>query len=299
MSRAPTRTPAAEVRVDTGLARALLRDQHPDLAEKPLTALAAGWDNAMFRIGERWLMRLPRRALAAGLTVHEQRWLPELAPRLPLPVSVPLRTGAPGQGYPWNWSVLRWLPGEAADLTPPARTAAAALAGFLAHLHQPAPLEAPHNPYRGVPLAQRRTVVDERLRRLQARHPAVDDTIMELWQAALDATPARSSGWIHGDLHARNVLVADGAISAVIDWGDICAGDPATDLAAAWMLFDDAAARRAVQEHYPADPDTWRRARGWAISFGSVLLETGLADNPRNAALGERTLRRLARDYPA
>lgn len=295
----PTRTPAAEVDVDTDLARALLRDQHPDLARLPLTLVEAGWDNTMVRIGDEWVMRLPRRALAAGLTAHEQRWLPDLAPRLPLPVPAPVRTGRPGHGYPWNWSVLPWLPGEPADLAPLDPAAATVLSGFLRSLHQPAPAQAPRNPFRGVPLEHRSSLVGERLRRLHGRHPAVDERILALWQAALTAAPAERTGWIHGDLHARNVLVVDGAISAVIDWGDVCAGDPATDLASVWMLLEDPGARQTARDDYPADPATWRRARGWAVSFGAVLLETGLADNPRNAALGERILRRLARDGEA
>ena len=139
------------------LVRALLSEQHPDLAELPLVELAAGWDNLIYRLGDALTVRLPRRAVSAALVEHEQRWLPELAVGLPLPVPVPLRVGVPGCGYPWRWTIGPWLPGRPAELDPPEdlELAATGLGGFLAALHRPAPVDAPHNPYRGVPLAER------------------------------------------------------------------------------------------------------------------------------------------------
>jgi aminoglycoside phosphotransferase (APT) family kinase protein len=109
-------------------------------------------------------------------------------------------------------------------------------------------------------------------------------------EAPLDVGPT----WLHGDLHPRNVLVEGGALSGIIDWGDITAGDAATDLAAIWMLFDDANARRAALNAYGwLSPATLARARGWAVHLGATLLDTGLVDNPRHARIGERTLLRL------
>lgn len=295
-TQTPRTTPAAEIAIGPALVADLLAAQHPDLAALPLRALDAGWDNALFRLGEHLAVRLPRRRMAATLIEHEQSWLPELADRLPLPVPAPVRRGVPGCGYPWHWSVLPWLPGSPADSSPPAASEAPVLAEFLNALHVPAPPSAPHNPYRGVPLADRRETVTPRLERL-AGHPAVTAAVREAWQAGLDAAPAATACWVHGDLHARNVLVASGRLAAVIDWGDICRGDPATDLAAVWMLLDSAEVRRQCMSHYRgAGPADWQRARGWAVSFGTVLLETGLADNPRHAAMGETTLRRLAED---
>ncbi len=133
--------PAAEVEVTADLVRRLLAGQHPDLAGLPVRPLANGWDNSLFRLGDDLVARLPRRALGASILVNEQRWLPSLAPRLPLPVPVPARTGVPGEGYPWPWSVVPFLPGTPASGGPPFDPwrAAADLGGFFSALHVPAP----------------------------------------------------------------------------------------------------------------------------------------------------------------
>jgi aminoglycoside phosphotransferase (APT) family kinase protein len=286
-------TPAAEVAIDPGLVAGLLEDQHPDLAGSAPVEVDAGWDNAMFRLGADLAVRMPRRALAAQLIVHEQTWLPALAAQLTLPAPVPLRQGMPGRGYPWRWSVVPWIAGEAADLAEPDAGAAPAFGAFLRALHTPAPEGAPANPYRGVPLAERAAAVEERLARLDAAgHIAAP--ILATWRAALEAPVDIAPTWLHGDLHPRNVLVAGGAITGIIDWGDIAAGDCATDLAAIWMLFDAPAARSAALAAYgPISDATLSRARGWAVLFAAILLETGLNDHPRHAAIGARTLARL------
>jgi aminoglycoside phosphotransferase (APT) family kinase protein len=290
-------TPKAEVEIDAGLVRALLRAQHPDLAELPIRPADTGWDNVMFRLGDQYALRLPRRTLAAKLIEHEQRWLPELANRLPLPVPSPVRIGTPACGFPWCWSVLPWLKGKAADLSDLEAEQAVPLAAFLSALHVNAPPEAPTNPSRGVPLTKRADAIEARMRRLRGRSTLITDGMERIWQAAL-ATPVDTTPtWIHGDLHARNVLVNDGAISGIIDWGDMAAGDRATDLAAIWMLLSDSAARRQAMTAYgAASTATWRRAKGWAVLFGVVLLDTGLTDHPRHMAMGERTLRHLEED---
>src|SRR5438067_2354284 len=164
----PRRMPSAEVDVSLALVRRLLADQHPDLAGLPLSVLANGWDNLMCRLGGDLVVRLPRRSQAAELVRHEQRWLPVLAPRLPLPIPAPVREGQPGPGYPWWWSVVPLLPGEVAARRPPAdpRQAAIALGGFLGALHAPAPPDAPANPVRGIPLAARDETFGENLRLL-------------------------------------------------------------------------------------------------------------------------------------
>jgi aminoglycoside phosphotransferase (APT) family kinase protein len=287
-------TPAAEVAIDEALVRTLLRAQHPDLAELPLKPIDSGWDNVMFRLGDRLAVRMPRRYAAAALVQHEQDWLPTLAPRLPLPISAPVRVGIPGSGYPWRWNIVPWLTGVAADLHPPRADQATRLAAFFDALHVEAPPGAPHNMYRGVPLSNRADAFADRMRRLETRAVEIDPAIRHLWDEAL-ATPIDvAPTWIHGDFHARNVLVDDGAISGIIDWGDIAAGDRATDLVAIWMLFDDPADRRAAMRGCRSVSDaTWSRAKGWAVLFGVLLLATGLVDHPRHAAIGERTLHRV------
>ena len=158
-------TPAAEVDVSVDLVRRLLREQHPDLADRPIAVLANGWDNLMCRLEPDLVVRLPRRAVAARLVEHEQRWLPGLAPRLPLPVPAPVRVGRPADDFPWSWSVVPLLPGEiAARCAPDDVSAAAGLLGrFLAALHVPAPSGFPVSPVRGVALAARDEMTTARL----------------------------------------------------------------------------------------------------------------------------------------
>ncbi|KPI20255.1 aminoglycoside phosphotransferase [Actinobacteria bacterium OK074] len=284
------RMPAAEVPVSVELVQLLLDEQFPDLADLPVEVLANGWDNLVCRLGEEFLVRLPRRALAAELVAHEQRWLPELAGRLPLPVPAPVRVGQPTATYPWSWSVVPFLPGRIAARSEPDDlwSAAAALGTFLAALHTPAPSEAPVNPFRGIPLAGRADGVRKGLAHVD---PADRATALRVWETAV-AAPAWDGPpvWLHGDLHPANILVDRGLVSAVIDFGDITSGDPAADLSVAWMLFT-AEQRAALRQAYGrADDATWERARGWALALSLVFL-THSADNPLMHHIGERAFR--------
>lgn len=238
-----TGTPISDVQIDERIVRELLSAQHPDLADRPLAPLDTGWDNAMFRLGEDLVVRLPRRTEAVALIGNEQTWLPALRDRLPLPIPAPVRIGAAAEAYPWPWSILPWLPGRPADLEAPAADQARALAEFLGALHRLAPPDAPANEVRGVPLRARAGGVEERLDRLGRSTDWIPPAVLAAWRRALEAPEADESRWLHGDLHARNVLVDDGRITGVIDWGDVTSGDVATDLASVWMLFDDARAR--------------------------------------------------------
>jgi aminoglycoside phosphotransferase (APT) family kinase protein len=167
----------------------------------------------------------------------------------------------------------------------------------LSSLHVPAPLNAPLNAFRGVPLQQRAASVEERMQRVKAKTNVINGEIENAWNQALNAPVDVEATWLHGDLHPRNVLVAKGAIAGIIDWGDMTSGDIATDLAAIWMLFGDRNARqRAIAEYANASEATLQRAKGWAVLFGVVLLDTGLVDNPRNALIGEKILRRVSED---
>ncbi len=291
--------PAAEVAVSPDLVRRLLTAQHPDLADRPATVLANGWDNFICRLGEDLLIRMPRRELAAALVLHEQRWLPVLAPRLPLAVPAPVRTGQPGEGYPWSWSITRFLPGQVAARTPPADPAAAAagMGEFLRALHEPAPDDAPANPVRGVPLVDRHQTVTENMAILGGQ---IDQRLTAaMWMTARDIEPWDGPPlWLHGDLHPANILVHDGALSAVIDFGDITAGDPATDLSVAWMLFPDPAHRDVFWDAYgKADQNTKNRARGWALSL-SLVCQAHSADNPLMTEIGRRAYRAVTARAP-
>lgn len=280
--------PAAEVEVDEGLVRALLEAQHPDLADLPIRLVAFGWDNSVFRLGDDLVVRLPRRQMGATLIEHEQRWLPTLAPRLPLPVPAPLRIGVPAEGFPWRWSICPWFEGELAARADLDRDhAVATLASFLRALHVPAPIGAPGNIGRGVPLAHRSHWTERHIEQLA---DVVDaPAVSARWQAALAVPPWESAPvWQHGDLHPANMLAVDGRLSAVIDFGDMNAGDPAGDLSVAWMLFppDD---RLRFRELVGVDDATWARAEGWALALGLAFL-SGSADNALIASIGRRTL---------
>ena len=290
-------TPVSDIEIDTSLVYRLLKDQHPDLAHLPIHLVEAGWDNAMFRLGDQWSVRLPRRKAAARLIENEQTWLPLLADQLPLPVPTPYRIGNPAQGYPWRWSVLPWLAGIAADQEEPHANQAKPFASFLRSLHGPAPFNAPSSLVRGVPLNQRAAFVEERMQRLETKTNLITLEIKDIWNKALNAPMDVQAKWLHGDLHPRNVLVENGAIVGIIDWGDITSGDIATDLASIWMLFADRKARQqAIAEYANVSDATLQRAKGWAILFGVVLLDTGLIDNPRNAVIGARILHRVSED---
>lgn len=282
--------PTAEVDVTASLVRRLLAEQRPDLCDLPLLHVANGWDNVIFRLGDDLSVRLPRRQASAELIVAEQRWLPSLAKRLPLEVAAPLWAGQPSDFYPWAWSLHRWLPGSVAAVTPlqDPMVAAESLGRFLAALHQPAPPDAPINPYRGIPLADRS---DRLFAALDALAGLIDgDAVRSLWGQLVGATAATPPAvWIHGDLHPANILVHDGAISAVIDFGDLTSGDRATDLAIAWMMLppDTHATFRSACDG--VDDDTWMRARGWALALGLAYL-VGSADNPLMHHVGLATV---------
>jgi len=290
----PTGTPAAEIDIDLGLVKTLIENQFPQYAGRRLRPIGSGWDNHMIRLGDDLLVRLPRRTIAAELSTHEHQWLPKLAPRLPIAVPAPIHVGRPHGRYPWPWSIVPWLPGKTADQEAPLPGEAARLAEFLAALHQPAPVDAPSNPVRGVPLASRADAVDERIERLRQKTGLITPRLMAIWRAALNASPGATRQWLHGDLHPLNVIVQQGRITGIIDWGDLTGGDPATDLAALWMLFDASDRDSALAAYGGIDPELEARAKGWAMLFGTVLLDTGLQDHPRHAAVGAQTLRRLA-----
>jgi aminoglycoside phosphotransferase (APT) family kinase protein len=282
------------------LVRTLLAGQHPDLATTPITAAESGWDNAMFRLGRDLAVRLPRREMGVALLAKEQRWLPQIAERLAVlttRVPSPIRVGRPSQEFPWPWSVVPWIEGEAADLAPPSDRAYRQLGQFLRTLHVPGPSSGPHNPYRGVPLRERAHAIDARIDRVRAEVNLVTAPVLGAWQAAVHAEPTAERVWVHGDLHPRNLLVSNGELAGVVDWGDMTIGDPATDLAGIWMCCPNQRARAAAWQEYGAVDDATRiRARGWACFFGIVLTDIGLSDDARHGAVGRHTLRALHED---
>jgi aminoglycoside phosphotransferase (APT) family kinase protein len=258
-----------------------------------------GWDNAVWRLGDSLAIRITRRAVAVDLHRHEQRWLPVLAPRLPLPVPAPVIVGVPSARFPWPWSVVPWFEGDVAAVAPPLPGEAGALGAFLAALHVPAPEDVVPNPARGGPLASCQAAVT-----MWAEQPMTrgDEPLIReaagIFNAGLLAATATGRVWIHGDLHPRNVLVNHGRLCAVLDWGDVTAGDAAADLAAVWWLFDLSVHREFWSAYHQVSSAMWHRARAWAALFGLSFLSFGLPGDPTTPdtqahELGRRQLRRV------
>ncbi|TDD08462.1 aminoglycoside phosphotransferase family protein [Nonomuraea deserti] len=279
-----------EIEITAEFVRELLRDQHPDLADLPVRLGARGWDNQLWRLGDDLAVRLPWATQSADVLLrNEHTWLPALAPRLPLPVPVPQRLGEPSARFPRPWIVTTWVPGEPADRAPVTRAAEAAdvLAAFLTALHQPAPEQAPAGRFnRGGPLAGHSEGFAKQLASAAELGLIPDpDAVRAVWDDAAAAPGwAGPALWLHSDLHPANVLTADGTLCGVIDFGDLCAGDPAFDLAAAWTLLPDGAADRFHAAYRPApDAATLRRARGLAAGqalAGILIGEAGVRGRP-------------------
>jgi aminoglycoside phosphotransferase (APT) family kinase protein len=254
----------------------LIAAQFPWWAHLPITPVQpGGWDNRTFRLGDTMTVRLPSTPGHAGQAEKEQRWLPVLAPHLPLPIPVPLAGGVPGEGYPFGWSVYPWLDGEPAS---PARIAdlvefAETLAGFLAALGRIDPTGGPppasHGGFRGTPLL---TYDDETRRAVAALGDRIDGAAaLALWDAALTATFDGPPVWFHGDVAAGNLLVREGRLAAVIDFGCAGVGDPACDLAIAWTLLHGES-REAFRAALDVDDSTWLRGRGWVLWKALITL---------------------------
>jgi aminoglycoside phosphotransferase (APT) family kinase protein len=262
---------AEEVSTDASLVGRLIASQFPEWADLPVEpARDRGTDNALYRLGDAMVARLPRIPQAASALDKECDWLPKLAPLLPLPVPVPLAKGMPADGYPWEWAVYRWLEGETAIVEPvkDLDQAASDLVQFVSALQRVDSADGPppgkHNGFRGEPLAAR----DEAVRiSIAALGDEIDaGAVTAVWEAALRAPVwQRPPVWIHGDLDARNLLVVEGRISAVIDFGCLGVGDPACDVMVAWKVLT-ADTRDRFRAALEIDEATWVRSRGWALS---------------------------------
>jgi aminoglycoside phosphotransferase (APT) family kinase protein len=301
MPQSPGRLHDDEAPTDAALARRLLAAQFPRWADLPIEPVAAvGTGHAVHRLGSDLAVRLPRIPKAALQVDKEHRWLPRLAPHLPLAIPTPVARGAPGEGFPWPWSVYRWIEGADAADSPPAdaREAARDLARFVAALRDVDPTDGPppggHNSLRGAPLS----AVDAQARAALAALEGVVDVrgAAAAWDAALAVPPWHGPPvWVHGDLRAANLLVRDGRLCAVIDFGLLGVGDPACDAMVAWV-FLPASARDLFREALAVDDATWARGRGWALWWGLVALPYYRATHLPLAAAARRAIDEVLAD---
>lgn len=271
--------------IDAPLVKRLVAAQFPKWRDLPIRPVAlSGWDNRTFHLGEQMLVRMPSAPEYAAQVEKEQRWLPILAPHLPLQIPAPLAIGEPAEGYPWKWSIYRWLAGESAAtaLIGDLCAFATSLANFLKALQsidsKRGPGAGPHSFYRGGALK----IYDAETRQaIAALKNKIDgNAAMAVWEGALATSWEEAPVWVHGDISVGNLLVQEGRLSAVIDFGQLAVGDPACDLAIAWTFFKGES-REAFRAHLPLDSATWTRGKAWTL-WKALITAAGFT-NPNNA----------------
>lgn len=272
--------------IDASLVAALVARHFPHWAGLPVRAVEpCGWDHRTFRLGDDLGVRMPSASRYAAQVEKEHHWLPRLAPLLPLPIPQPLALGQPCDRFPFAWSVYRWIDGETAATARISdfRTLAVSLAGFVSALHvidaRDGPPAGAHNFFRGGPLA---TYEGEAGRAIANLHGEIDTGLVtEVWETALASSWQREPVWVHGDVTAGNLLVREGRLAAVIDFGSSGVGDPACDLAIAWNFLDPEG-RNAFRVALPLDEQTWQRGRGWILWKALIVM----AEHGEATALG-------------
>lgn len=288
------------MKINAALAQDLVRDQFPQWADLPISPVAkSGWDNRTFHLGDQMSLRLPSDAGYAPQVDKEQRWLPKLAPHLPLEIPTPVAMGEAGCGYPWNWSVYRWIEGDtaAAERIVDMDQFANALAGFMTSLHTidttGGPPAGTHNFFRGGPLATYQAEVEQAISILG---DGIDRTnLRKIWETAIATEWQGKPVWVHGDVATGNLVVRGGQLTAVIDFGCLGVGDPACDLVIAWTFFD-IQARNTFRAALSLDEQTWERARGWALWKALIVTAQLPGTNPAERENAQRTMDELIAD---
>jgi aminoglycoside phosphotransferase (APT) family kinase protein len=290
-----------KININKPLTHQLISSQFPQWAHLPITPVEpGGWDNRTFRLGEQMLMRLPSAAHYADKVQKEQYWLPKLAPLLPLPIPTPVAMGKPTDQYPFPWSIYRWIEGQTAsheNISNPNQFAID-LAHFLRSLQRiditGGPLAGPHNFYRGGSLKTYDAETQEALIKL---HDKFDTSIAEkIWYRAIASKWHNPPVWIHGDIAPTNLLVKDGKLTAVIDFGGLGIGDPACDYAIAWTFFDNES-RNTFRTTLGVDDETWNRARAWALWKALITVAQLPGTNSTEQEKSKRVIDEIIADY--
>jgi len=287
--------------IDVPLVRGLIDAQFPEWSDLPIRPVEfGGWDNKTFHLGEGMTVRLPSAEGYVPQVEKEHRWLPELATQLPLPIPVPLARGTPSAQYPWPWSVYQWLEGETAGVGRISDLSlfATSLGEFLVALQQIDPANAPvygaHSAYRGGPLTTYDSETRQAIEILDGMIEA--EVVTAIWETAVASTWDRPPVWIHGDIAPGNLLVKQGRLSGVIDFGCSAIGDPACDLAIAWTFFSGES-RKAFRAALPLDDATWARGRGWALWKALIVYAALPGTNPAEREKARRVIDELVGEH--
>lgn len=286
--------------INVALVEELIATQFPEWASLVIIPVELnGWDNRTFHLGDSMSVRLPSAERYTAQVEKEHQWLPRLAPFLPLPIPSPIAMGVPSDRYPWHWSIYRWLEGENATIQGINNLQAFAtkLGQFLVALQAIDPTEGPepglHNFYRGGSLAIYSAETYDAIAMLDG---AIDTTAaIAIWESALEATWQQQPVWVHGDVSASNLLVRNGKLRAVIDFGCLGVGDPACDLAIAWTLLSGRS-REAFREVLSVDDGTWVRGRGWALWKSLITLAEHRKRNASKAQQAQKTIHEILGD---
>ena len=287
--------------INVALVKQLVTAQFPEWSKLPIEPVKlSGWDNRTFHLGPSMLVRLPSAAGYTPQVEKEQRWLPRLAPHLPLSIPQPIAKGKPSHAYPWHWSIYQWIDGENANIDRIGDLCqfATDLAQFIYDLQQidatGGPLAGEHSFYRGAPLAvydaETRNAIEKLAKEIDRQ------TALSIWAAACSTTWQKSPVWFHGDIAAGNLLVKNGKLYAVIDFGCAGIGDPACDLTIAWtFLFGES--RDMFRKMLPLDDATWARGRGWALWKALITVTEFRHSDPVKAANSRRVIDEVFDDH--
>ena len=280
-----------DININVNLVQQLVSSQFPDWSDLTITEVHPnGWDNRTFRLGDRMSVRLPSAERYSLQVDKEQKWLPILSEKLPLPIPIPLAKGEPNHKYPYNWSIYEWIDGDTAtsERIDDMSKFATALGGFLVDLRRintsGGPCPGPG--HRGGDLNVKNDQTQQAIEILKSKSNLDTELLAELWDAAVASKWVNPPVWIHGDVSSGNILVKDGEITAVIDFGSAAIGDPACDLSIAWTMFDKDR-RDAFRIRMDLDDDTWARGRGWTL-WKSLITLSGI--DKTNTYEGKRSL---------
>ena len=284
--------PVQEVQISEALIIELL--ENINVGVRSLRLLGEGYDNMIFLINDSYLIRLPRRQVADQLIQNEQAFLKKHGKSLRIAVPKVLHAGKPGDTYPFHWSITNFLLGETAANEKPNSGEVEKFALFLKDLHSLENKGMSHNPHRSTPLTNRVEDMASKMSELKSSTELITPAIENIWAEALTEPRVEQETIIHGDLHGRNILLYNSRFFGIIDWGDVCSGDPATDLASVWMLFQAPEDRQRFFEIYDASSSDIKRAKGWAVFFGVMLTTVGMVNQDSHELIGRFALENLA-----